>query len=266
MEVADAEPAGSEGGEQPEEASQTQTVAEREAIARQTEALHTLWSNHALHAPRLVVKLLYTLRAAWFNEMSNVDGTPCLDPNVLTKEQRLDLLNTICDAVPITGVQLPPENATHAQKAGASWAHLVQVFQFTRVSEANLMRRLQAALRLVPPQKFRADRDPGISVDVAIGRFELEIDPGYRRPFTKEAVRRTIRLVRIAMEQGRIQRLGTTCPCCRLTEQAVYLTVGAVQAARPNLCEFCGEMYVRIANLSYPKWQLREGEVIEEVD
>ena len=44
--------------------------------------------------------------------------------------------------------------------------------------------------------------------------------------------------------QGRIQRLGTTCPCCRLTEQAVYLTVESVQAARPNLCEFCGEMYV----------------------
>ena len=73
------------------------------------------------------------------------------------------------------------------------------------------MRRLQAALRLVPPQKFRADRDPGISVDVAIGRFELEIDPGYRRPFTKEAVRRTIRFVRLAMEQVRHSRGPHPC-------------------------------------------------------
>ena len=134
------------------------------------------------------------------------------------------------------------------------------------------MRRLWAALRIVPPAKFRAERDPGQSLHFSIASFEHVLDPGCKREFSKELARRSVLIVRLLFTQGRITKLGTTCPRCKFTEQSTFSSLDAAQKAPPCVCIFCGESYIRVGNLCYPDLtggsmcMRDDGEGIEEVD
>jgi len=128
-----------------------------------------------------------------------------------------------------------------------------------------LGRRVHAALRLVPPVKFRSDSDTGRVIDVLKGRALSTYNHSREQQEERHAIlQRTaslqdmLYLARACIECDRVMphqvpSLGTVCPKCFYIEKATARDPAdwETREGLATLCEFCGEWYLRAAKVCF---------------